>query len=82
MMNTIKRYLGIVWMAVAVIAYIVLLKTAYVQIASKPTTDTIMQWSIFVIIFFPIAIGFVLFGWLALQGAYDRLPESSEEIQG
>jgi TRAP-type C4-dicarboxylate transport system permease small subunit len=80
-MNTVKRYLGILWMAIAVLAYIVLLKTAYHQISIKPTTDTIMQWSIFAIIFFPIAIGFVLFGWLALKGAYDKLPASSDEIE-
>lgn len=80
-MNTVKRYLGILWIAIAVLSYILLLKTAYDQIATKPTTDTIMQWSIFVIIFFPIAIGFVLFGWLALQGAYDKLPGSSDEIE-
>ncbi len=80
-MNTVKRYLGILWMAIAVLAYIVLLKTAYHQISIKPTNDTIMQWSIFAIIFFPIAIGFVLFGWLALKGAYDKLPVSSDEIE-
>lgn len=80
-MNTVKRYLGILWIAIALLSYILLLKTAYDQITIKPTTDTIMQWSIFVIIFFPIAIGFVLFGWLALQGAYDKLPGSSDEIE-
>ena len=80
-MNNIKRYLGILWIAIAIISYTVLLKTAYGQISAKPTTDTIMQWSIFVIIFFPIAIGFVLFGWLALKGAYDKLPASSDEIK-
>jgi hypothetical protein len=79
-MNSIKRYLGILWIAIAIISYSILLKTAYGQISAKPTTDTIMQWSIFVIIFFPIAIGFVLFGWLAFKGDYDRLPTSSDEI--
>jgi hypothetical protein len=44
--------------------------------------DTIIQWSIFVIIFLPITIGFLIFGWLAFKGAYDKLPISSEEIEG
>jgi hypothetical protein len=80
-MNKIKRILGILWMAAGVVAYIVLLKTAIDQISAKPTTDTIVQWSIFAVIFFPIAIGFVLFGWLAFKGAYDHLPVSSDEIE-
>lgn len=72
--------LGILWMVSGVAAYIMLLKTSIDQVAAKPTTDTIVQWSIFAIVFLPIAIGFVLFGWLAFKGAYDHLPVSSGEI--
>lgn len=60
--------------------YGMLVKTAIKQISLKPTTDTIVQWSIFVIIFLPITIGFLIFGWLAFKGAYDHLPSSSDEI--
>lgn len=60
--------------------YGILVKTALTQISVKPTTDTIVQWSIFVIIFLPITIGFLIFGWLAFKGAYDHLPSSSDEI--
>jgi hypothetical protein len=79
-MNTIKKYLGLVWIVVAVATYSVLLKTSIAQINAKPTTDTIIQWSIFAIIFLPIAIGLVIFGWLAWKGAYEQLPVSSEEV--
>lgn len=79
-MNKFKRLLGILWMAAGVASYAVLLNMAIDQINAKPTTDTIVQWSIFVVIFFPITIGFILFGWLALKGAYDHLPVSSDEI--
>ena len=78
-MNTIKKYLGLLWIVVAVSTYSVLLKTSIVQINAKPTADTIIQWSIFAIIFLPIAIGLVIFGWLAWKGAYEQLPVSSEE---
>lgn len=80
-MNTIKKYLGLLWIAVAVSTYSVLLKTSIVQINAKPTADTIIQWSIFAIIFLPIAIGLVIFGWLAWKGAYEQLPVSSEEVK-
>ncbi len=80
-MNRIKRIAGLIWMLVAVVAYIILLQTALTQINAKPTTDTIIQWSIFAVIFLPIAIGLIIFGWLAWKGDYDHLPFSSEEIE-
>jgi len=80
-MNTIKKYLGLLWIVVAVSTYSILLKTSIEQINAKPVADTIIQWSIFAIIFLPIAIGMVIFGWLAWKGAYDQLPVSSEEVK-
>ena len=73
--------MGLVWMALAVYAYYVLLKTAIEQINKVGHMDTIIQWGIFAIIFLPIAIGLFLFGWLAFKGSYDHLPESSEEVE-
>ena len=78
-MNSIKKYLGLVWIFLAITSYSILLKTTVEQINAKPTTDTIIQWSIFAIIFLPIAIGLVIFGWLAWKGAYEQLPVSSKE---
>lgn len=80
-MNSFKRYMGLLWIVVGIVVYFILLKTAITQISTKPVMDTIVQWSIFVIIFLPITIGFLIFGWLAFKGAYDRLPSSSEEIE-
>lgn len=80
-MNAIKKYMGLVWMALAVVAYYILLKTAIEQISKVGSVDTIIQWGIFAVIFLPIAIGLFLFGWLALKGAYDHLPESSVEVE-
>ncbi|MEY3151478.1 MAG: hypothetical protein RLZZ49_425 [Bacteroidota bacterium] len=80
-MNQIKRIGGLIWILLAVVAYGILLQTALTQINAKPSTDTIIQWSIFAMIFLPIAIGLIIFGWLALKGDYDQLPVSSEGIQ-
>lgn len=79
-MNTIKRYLGIIWMLLGPVTIFYLIKTAASEIAKKPVIDTKIQWAIFVIIFTPIAIGMVIFGYYAFKGEYDRLPESSTEI--
>jgi hypothetical protein len=71
----------LVWIFLAIASYSILLKTTIEQINAKPTTDTIIQWSIFAIIFLPIAIGLVIFGWLAWKGAYEQLPVSSKEVE-
>jgi uncharacterized membrane protein YbhN (UPF0104 family) len=80
-MNQMKRIAGLIWMLLAVVAYVILLQTTLTQINAKPTTDTIIQWSIFTVIFLPIAIGLIIFGWLAFMGDYDHMPVSSEEIE-
>ena len=79
-MNQLKLYLGILCIVLAHIAVYYLVKTAASEIAAKPVIDTKIQWGVFVLIFIPIAIGLALFGYFALTGEYDRLPERSDEI--
>jgi hypothetical protein len=79
-MNQLKKWLGIVWMLLGPIAIYYLVKTAAAEISKSPVTNTIIQWAVFVIIFIPIAIGLIIFGYYAFKGEYDHLPESSKEI--
>ncbi len=77
-MNAIKRALGIVWLILGPLTIYYLIKTAANEIAQKPVMDTKIQWGVFVIIFIPIAIGIMFFGYYALKGEYDNIsgPES------
>lgn len=79
-MNQLKRIAGVIWILLGPVAIYYLIKTAADEIAQKPVLDTKIQWSVFIIVFIPIAIGMVIFGWYALKGEYDRLPESSDEL--
>lgn len=79
-MNTVKRFAGIVWILMGPAAIYYLIKTALDEIAKKPVIDTKIQWLVFVVIFIPIAIGLMIFGWYAFKGEYDHLPESSEKL--
>lgn len=79
-MNSIKKYLGIVWMLLGPLAAYWLIKTAMQEIAKHPILDTKIQWGVFVIVFIPIAIGLVIFGWYAFKGEYDHLPTNSKEV--
>jgi len=79
-MNQLKKWLGIVWMLLGPVAIYYLIKTAAEEITKNPVANTIIQWAVFVIIFIPIAIGLIIFGYYAFKGEYDHLPESSQEI--
>ncbi len=79
-MNVLKRIAGIVWIVAGPLAIYYLVKTAIYEINKKPVIDTKIQWAVFVIVFLPIAIGIILFGFYAIKGEYDRLPGSSADI--
>ena len=79
-MNSIKKFAGLFWILLGPAAIYYLIKTASEEIAKKPVIDTKIQWIVFVVIFTPVAIGLMIFGWYALKGEYDRLPERSKEI--
>ena len=69
-MNTIKKILGIAWIALGLVALFYLIKTASSEIARNPVSSTKLQWGIFIGIFIPIAFGLVLFGYYAVKGEY------------
>ena len=80
-MNILKRYAGLLWIIMGPLAIFYLIKTAAAEIAKKPVIDTKIQWIVFVVIFIPIAIGLMMFGWYALKGEYDKIPKSSAELE-
>jgi len=72
--------MGVVWMLLGPVAIFFLLNTALAEIAKKPVIDTKIQWGVFVVVFIPIAIGLMIFGYYAYKGGYDHIPQSSEEL--
>jgi hypothetical protein len=81
-MNTIKKWLGLIWILLGPAAIYYLLTTAASEIEKKPMINTKIQWGVFVVVFIPIAFGMMIFGYYALKGEYDHLPENSEETNG
>ncbi|TAL40343.1 MAG: hypothetical protein EPN92_15080 [Chitinophagaceae bacterium] len=82
-MNIIKRSLGIIWLFLApvVIYFLVNGAVLHIDTAGKKDINNPVIWIIIITIFTPIAIGLMIFGWYALKGNYDHLPESSKEIE-
>lgn len=80
-MNQLKKILGIVWLLLGPVAIYFLVMTALGEIAAKPVIDTKIQWGVFVVVFIPIAIGLMIFGYYCLKGEYSHLPESSTELE-
>ena len=82
-MNSLKKYLGILWLLLAPVIFYFLVAGAVQNIdsAGKKDINNPVIWIIIISIFTPIAIGLMIFGWYALKGEYHDLPESSEEIE-
>jgi hypothetical protein len=82
-MNSIKKLLGIVWMllAPAIVIFLFWQAAEKISMAGEATKSNVtLQWVIILIIFFPICIGLFIFGYYALKGYYEHLPESSDEL--
>jgi len=71
-MNKLKKYAGLICIAIGPIAMYYLIITASSQIIAKPEIDTKIQWAVFGIVFLPIAFGLMLFGYYAFKGEYDN----------
>ena len=82
-MNALKKYLGVLWMllAPAIIIFLFWQAADKISHAIEGTKSNVaLQWGIILLVFLPICIGLAIFGYYALKGDYDHLPESSAEI--
>ena len=81
-MNNLKKVLGVVWLilAPAVIWFLVDRAIIHIDTAGKKDINNPVIWIIIIIIFTPIAIGLMIFGWYAFRGEYDHLPEKSADL--
>jgi heme/copper-type cytochrome/quinol oxidase subunit 2 len=82
-MNSLKKYLGIVWLVLgpAVIFFLVYGAIQNIDPAGKKDINNPIIWIIIITIFTPVAIGLMIFGWYAWKGEYAHLPESSAEVE-
>lgn len=72
-MPLVKKITGILLMACGPLSIALLIYFASHRLAQATATfNDILQWVIIVIVFIPIAIGFILFGKYALEGVYDQ----------
>lgn len=70
-MNSLKRYLGILWILVGVAAIALLIYSAAANIGTaKGDIGKPIPWIIVIAVFTPISIGLIVFGWYAWKGEY------------
>jgi ABC-type polysaccharide/polyol phosphate export permease len=74
-MNQAKRFLGLLWMLLGPASFIMLVISAVSNINSSGKGDISnpIPWVIIIIIFAPIAVGLVVFGWYCWKGEYKEL---------
>ena len=77
-MNSVKRFLGIVWMLVGPVVFIMLVISAVNNIYGDNNGQVLgdisnpVPWIIILAIFLPIAIGLSIFGWYVYKGDYEN----------
>jgi MFS family permease len=76
--GALRKALGIVWLILGPVILYYLVRTGLSEIAKKPGLDAKVQWGVFVIVFIPIAIGLVIFGFYALKGEYGARPGKAQ----
>lgn len=71
-MNAIKRALGIVWFCAgpAVLSFLIYEAVKKNSLPTSTSND-MLQWSIIIGIFLPIAVGLMIFGFYSMKGDYD-----------
>jgi purine-cytosine permease-like protein len=80
-MNTVKKIMGLLWIVIApLIIYILVMGAVHNIGEGTKDINKPIPWIIIITIFTPIAIGMMIFGYYALKGEYNHLPESSEEL--
>ena len=78
-MNSVKRFLGIVWMLVGPVVFIMLVISAVNNIYGDTNGQVLgdisnpVPWIIILAIFLPIAIGLSIFGWYVFKGDYENI---------
>jgi hypothetical protein len=71
-MNQLRKLAGMIWVFLGPLAIWYLIHLAAREIAKNPVMDTRIQWTVFIGIFIPIALGMVIFGYYAIKGEYDE----------
>jgi hypothetical protein len=82
-MNQIKKYLGLLWMAMAPLLIVFMAWQAWEKIGAasgSAKSNVTLQWVIILMVFIPICAGFFIFGKYSFHGDYAHLPESSGEL--
>ena len=73
-MNQLKRFLGLIWMLIGPLLFVLLVWSAYQNINTGGNTEISnpVPWIIIIAIFAPIAVGLIIFGWYCWKGEYNK----------
>lgn len=73
-MDALKRFFGLVWILAGAALALYLPYQARIKLNSNGATqEDYVFWIVILVIFIPIIIGFILFGYYAAKGEYDRV---------
>ena len=65
---------------IAAIVVLVIGAVMNIDINGKADINKPIPWIIIIVIFTPISIGLMIFGWYGIKGEYNKLPTSSQDL--
>jgi hypothetical protein len=76
-MDRVRQYLGIIWMLIGPVLFIMLLISAINNINghAKGDISNPIPWIIILVVFLPIAAGLSIFGWYAFKNEFDNIDD-------
>lgn len=70
-MNALRKYFGIVWLLGGLSLAVYLIAQAVAALSAEGAgAEDYVFWIVIVLIFIPIVVGFILFGYYAYTGEY------------
>jgi hypothetical protein len=71
-MNLIRKFLGIIWMLGGVVSVVYFpLKAIMILGSPTVTSEDYVFWVVILLIFIPVIVAFILFGYYAIAGEYN-----------
>ncbi len=73
-MGIIKKIIGVLCMILAPVSAYMLTSEGFKKMAAAAPADktnAITQWSILIIIFLPVMVGLLIFGYYAMKGEFE-----------
>lgn len=78
-MEIVRKIAGLIILFAGLMAIVLVLEQAINELGGHPDMEQKVFWPVILPVFLPVAAGFLIFGYFALQGEYSSNTEEKSE---